>query len=78
MIKSRLALPELRLAELVEEVRLLLRLDTDIRRRLEMPHGWDQAQIDVHHQDLKARDECRERLHAIVARETVQTTGEPM
>lgn len=74
MLETRLALPELRLKELVDEVHLMLRLNSEIRRRLELPHGWTELQISLHQSDLKTRDECSERLHAIVARELAPTT----
>lgn len=51
---------------IVDDLRLWLRLDDDLRRRLELPHGWDAQQISLHQLDLKTRDECRDRLRAVL------------
>lgn len=49
---------------ILDDVRLWLRLDADIRRRLELPHGWDALQVSIHRSELETRDDCKRRLLA--------------
>lgn len=62
---------EARIAELeaiAEDVRLWLRLDADISRRLELPHGWDAMEIGLHRTALETRDACKERLRTALGK----------
>lgn len=61
------ALPEIRLAALEREVRQWLRLDTDLRKRLELPRGWSAVEIQQHREDLKAREDVKARIWALLA-----------
>ena len=47
---------------LVADVQYLMHLNDEIRRRLELPHGWNDQQIASHSIDLRNRDDAVTRI----------------